>query len=185
MTTWIMMMQGRNIFPLRRGFEWYCIQTRWEYRTMKTYQSKQDISKRYYVTIDFCLSCSEHHIRQTRMGWSFSFALPRATFNIYISIYIGTWYESHYLLWRVVMLYSMDCSYIYIYIHEMYSRYGALMWSMGKVMKTPEVMRVFIGSFWDQVCHCVCVCVWRNDMYPRCKWRFVKLIVTCWHFPLS
>jgi EH domain-containing protein 1 len=24
------------------------------------------------------------------------------------------------------------------------------MWSMGKVMKTPEVMRVFIGSFWDQ-----------------------------------
>ncbi|CAK4415151.1 unnamed protein product [Aphanomyces euteiches] len=28
--------------------------------------------------------------------------------------------------------------------------YGALMWSMGKVMKTPEVMRVFIGSFWDQ-----------------------------------
>jgi len=33
----------------------------------------------------------------------------------------------------------------------LYSRYGALMWSMGKVMKTPEVMRVFIGSFWDQV----------------------------------
>ncbi|KAF1326512.1 Eh domain-containing protein 4, partial [Globisporangium splendens] len=27
---------------------------------------------------------------------------------------------------------------------------GALMWSMGKVVKTPEVMRVFIGSFWDQ-----------------------------------
>lgn len=24
------------------------------------------------------------------------------------------------------------------------------MWSMGKVLKTPEVMRVFIGSFWDQ-----------------------------------
>ena len=28
--------------------------------------------------------------------------------------------------------------------------YGALMWSMGKVMKTPEVLRVYIGSYWDQ-----------------------------------
>jgi hypothetical protein len=28
--------------------------------------------------------------------------------------------------------------------------YGALMWSIGKVVKTPEVMRVYIGSFWDQ-----------------------------------
>ena len=24
------------------------------------------------------------------------------------------------------------------------------MWSLGKVVKTPEVMRVYIGSFWDQ-----------------------------------
>jgi len=28
--------------------------------------------------------------------------------------------------------------------------YGALMWSLGKVMQTPEVMRVYIGSFWEQ-----------------------------------
>ncbi|EFA79769.1 hypothetical protein PPL_06588 [Heterostelium album PN500] len=27
--------------------------------------------------------------------------------------------------------------------------YGALMWSLGKVIKTPEVMRVYLGSFWN------------------------------------
>lgn len=26
--------------------------------------------------------------------------------------------------------------------------YGALMWSLGKVINTPEVVRVYIGSFW-------------------------------------
>jgi Domain of unknown function (DUF5600)/Dynamin family len=28
--------------------------------------------------------------------------------------------------------------------------YGALMWSLGKVVNTPEVCRVYMGSFWDQ-----------------------------------
>nr|CAD2156102.1 unnamed protein product [Meloidogyne enterolobii] len=31
--------------------------------------------------------------------------------------------------------------------------YGALMWSLGKVFKTPEVARVYIGTFWDHPLH--------------------------------
>uniref|UniRef100_A0A8C6SQB1 Uncharacterized protein n=1 Tax=Neogobius melanostomus TaxID=47308 RepID=A0A8C6SQB1_9GOBI len=28
--------------------------------------------------------------------------------------------------------------------------YGALMWSLGKVFKTPEILKVYIGSFWSE-----------------------------------
>ncbi|ETO26663.1 EH-domain containing 4, partial [Reticulomyxa filosa] len=30
------------------------------------------------------------------------------------------------------------------------SSYGALLWSLGKVVQTPEVMRVYISSFWEK-----------------------------------
>jgi hypothetical protein len=29
-------------------------------------------------------------------------------------------------------------------------RYGALMWALGKCVATPEVLRVYIGSFWNE-----------------------------------
>lgn len=32
---------------------------------------------------------------------------------------------------------------------ELMRVYGALMWSLGKIINTPEVMRVYVGSFWN------------------------------------
>mmetsp|Transcript_26696 Transcript_26696/g.54667 ORF Transcript_26696/g.54667 Transcript_26696/m.54667 type:complete len:340 (-) Transcript_26696:150-1169(-) len=37
-----------------------------------------------------------------------------------------------------------------ITVQQLMRVYGALMWSLGKVFETPEVVRVYIGSFWEK-----------------------------------
>lgn len=49
--------------------------------------------------------------------------------------------------------------------------YGALMWSLGKVLNTPEVARVYIGSFWDQPL--------RYDMNRRFLFFVIFIIISC------
>ena len=34
--------------------------------------------------------------------------------------------------------------------HELMHVHGALMWSLGKILSSPEVPRVYVGSFWDK-----------------------------------
>eukprot|EP00250_Pteridium_aquilinum_P007075 c16868_g1_i3 orf=165-1274(+) len=45
-----------------------------------------------------------------------------------------------------LLLNKADC----VDTQQLMKVYGALMWSLGKVMETPEVMRVYIGSFSDE-----------------------------------
>jgi GTP-binding protein EngB required for normal cell division len=53
--------------------------------------------------------------------------------------------------------------------------YGAMMWSLGKVVNTPEVMRVYIGSFVSRVGDAFVASVVRNAPPPRIFSRFTAV----------
>ena len=63
----------------------------------------------------------------------------------------------HLITYYLVLLLSFIFSFL-LFFHPSFPlfsfffflSYGALMWSLGKVLSTPEVMRVYISSFWDQ-----------------------------------
>lgn len=51
--------------------------------------------------------------------------------------------------------------------------YGSLMWSMGKMFSTPEVMRVYTGSFWDEPLQHDDF----EDMFEADEWRLTHELV--------
>ena len=56
--------------------------------------------------------------------------------------------------------------------------YGALMWALGKVVQTPEVCRVYLGSFWDAPLK-----LEENRLSFYC-YNYHKYYVIFWHYLL-